>query len=162
MKKAFTLIELIFIIIIIGLLAAVSIPKFKNLTKHAKNASIKTVVNSIKDEVENIHAKWLINEDFVWDVDGDGKSDLNENGYPTKLDEGKNTRELFKYIIKVPVKSCNNSSNGCFEEYDDKKYEYNYSATKALRFEYNSTYGTVVCLNGIGISKSECENLLSR
>ncbi|MEO1928125.1 MAG: prepilin-type N-terminal cleavage/methylation domain-containing protein [Nautiliaceae bacterium] len=35
MKKAFTLIELIFVIVIIGLLAAVAIPKFQNLRQNA-------------------------------------------------------------------------------------------------------------------------------
>jgi len=65
MKKSFTLIELIFVIVIIGLLAVVAIPKFKNLTLHAKNASIKSIINSVQDSIENIHSKWLVNEDFV-------------------------------------------------------------------------------------------------
>jgi len=163
MKNSFTLIELIFVIVIIGLLASFAIPKFKNLTLHAKNSSIKTVVNSLKSEVENLHAKWLVNEDFVWiGADGeDHSSDWNNtSGYPAKLDSGAGSSDLFSYIFKVPIKSCNNTSNGCFEEYEDNKYEYNYSATKALRFEYNSSNGSVVCLDGVGVSKSECENLI--
>lgn len=40
MKKAFTLIELIFVIVIIGLLAAVAVPKFLNLKQNAEAANL--------------------------------------------------------------------------------------------------------------------------
>jgi len=47
MKKAFTLIELIFVIVIIGLLAAVAIPKFTNLKQSAKASNIiKTTIDT--------------------------------------------------------------------------------------------------------------------
>lgn len=36
MKKAFTLVELIFVIVIIGVLSAVAIPKYQNLKMHAE------------------------------------------------------------------------------------------------------------------------------
>jgi len=53
MKKAFTLIELIFVIVIIGLLAAVAVPKFLNLKQHATaNNVIKTTVDGAQQAVE--------------------------------------------------------------------------------------------------------------
>jgi len=52
MKKAFTLIELIFVIVIIGLLAAVAVPKFLNLKQNAEAANlIKTTVDTASSAV---------------------------------------------------------------------------------------------------------------
>jgi general secretion pathway protein G len=163
MKKAFTLIELIFVIVILGLLASVALPKFKNLTKHAKDSSIKSVITSVQSSIDNVHSQWVINDDFVW-VGADGKdhsADFNKTtGYPEKLDDGKGASKLFSYVLKVAINSCGNKSNGCFEEYDNNKYEYNYTASKALRFEYNESNGLIECDDGVGVTKEECENLL--
>ena len=53
MKKAFTLIELIFVIVIIGVLAAVAVPKFLNLKQHAEaNNVIKTTVDGAQQATE--------------------------------------------------------------------------------------------------------------
>jgi len=47
--KAFTLIELIFVIVIIGILSVVAIPKFRHLTAHAKtSAELATMSNSFR------------------------------------------------------------------------------------------------------------------
>jgi len=160
MKKSFTLIELIFAIVIIGFLAVVAVPKFMNLTTHAKNAFIKSIVTSVQDSIENIHAKWLVNEDFVWDPDGDGNSDLNSNGYPTKLDSGKDETELFKYVLKIPVYSCGNKTQSCWKEYDDNRYEYIFNQNKILKLDYNSSDGLLECVDGVGVSKEECKELI--
>jgi prepilin-type N-terminal cleavage/methylation domain-containing protein len=53
MNKAFTLIELIFVIVIIGLLSAIAIPKFLHLKEHATvNTIIKTTFDGAKKAVE--------------------------------------------------------------------------------------------------------------
>jgi len=53
MRRGFTLIELIFVIVIIGLLSAIAIPKFLNLKQNAEaSAVINTTVNAAQQAAE--------------------------------------------------------------------------------------------------------------
>ena len=156
--KAFTLIELIFTIIIIGILASVAIPKFVNLTTHAKNSNIKSIVSSVHSSIENIHGKWVVDDEYNWTM-SDGTS-LNEYGYPEKLDSGSGESDLFKYVLKIPVPSCGSKKSGCLEEWDDKRYRYFYTQDKILQFDYNATSGILECIDGIGISEEECKKII--
>jgi len=160
MKKAFTLIELLFVIVIIGVLASFAVPKFKNLSTHAKSSGVKSLITSVQSSIDNIHGKWIINDKYVWDPDGDGISNLNANGYPDSLDEGKDEKHLFKYVLKIPVPSCSSKEQGCWKEYDDNRYEYFYTPSKVLKIDYNSTSGVMECTDGDGVSKEECERII--
>jgi len=53
MKKAFTMIELIFVIVILGILAAVAIPKLMATRTDAKAATLAQEVQSAVQEVSN-------------------------------------------------------------------------------------------------------------
>ena len=65
MKRAFTLIELIFVIVIIGLLAAVAVPKFMNLKQHAEaNSVVKTTVDAAQQAVETASNMMDLENDY--------------------------------------------------------------------------------------------------
>jgi prepilin-type N-terminal cleavage/methylation domain-containing protein len=51
MKKAFTMIELIFVIVILGILAAVALPKFLWVAKQAHEANLKDFVGTLNRTV---------------------------------------------------------------------------------------------------------------
>jgi len=157
--RAFTLIELIFVIVIIGILVSIAIPKFINITTYAKHYNIKSIVASIHSSIEDIHGKWLINDGYNW-TSFDGLATLNSNGYPTKLDSGSGESKLFKYVLKIPIPSCSSKKSGCLEEWDDNKYRYFYTSNKILQFNYNEANGVLECVDGIGINKIECEKIL--
>lgn len=55
-KKGFTLIELVMIIVILGILSAVAIPKYFDLQSQAKTSAEKGVIGGIKSGISTYYA----------------------------------------------------------------------------------------------------------
>lgn len=87
MKKAFTLIELIFVIVIIGVLASVAVPKFAGLSDSAKISSELSTASSVQTALDDCHGEWIVNEgSFTCGNIQSTSSDFNNtSGYPTNL-----------------------------------------------------------------------------
>jgi len=100
MKKAFTLIELIFVIVIIGVLASYAIPKFSGLSDNAKISAELSTASSVQVALDSCHGEWIINEGSFTCGGSIESSDLNEYGYPNNDDMNASSTTALDKILK--------------------------------------------------------------
>lgn len=163
MKKAFTLVELIFVIVIIGILASVAIPKFVSTSKNASLTSVKSIVSSIRTGIENYHGEYIIDNTNDCPYPDLDDADVNTSG--EKLFAGAEGYTFFKN----PIISGNNGEKDSWVKTNDdeddniSKYAYYLNKNSYLQFEYNRSAGTFDCTDGSSDwNTSECEKIIDK
>ena len=61
-KKGFTLIELIIVIVILGIIAGVAIPKFIGLAAKARTGAARGVGGALSSSITSLHSDYLLNQ----------------------------------------------------------------------------------------------------
>lgn len=120
-QAGFTLVELLIVVIIIGILAAVALPAFLNQSGKAKVSSAKALVSAAVKECQ----VWLVEGTgaFAQTTSGGGDSiTFNTNGTCTATAGGNwtasSTSPVFTYTTGVAAtgivtKGCTSGSTGC-------------------------------------------------
>ncbi len=103
------MVELIFVIVVIGVLSSVAIPKFLGMKDGAKKTAEKAAFTALSTAIQTAHGEWSINEgEFTWGRHRPS-SELNstdssgdKTGYPTTL--GSSDDNPFNFVIKKSKK----------------------------------------------------------
>ena len=140
MKKAFTMIEIVFVVVILGILTAVAIPKFGSILEDAYLSKGKETVASIRSSIINERQKRLIQGQTgyaeILDDAGTGDGEA--------LFDGNDTVEMFRYPVYSGTdagkwkKTTNNSG-------DTIGYRYYLTKNKSVDFTYTKSDGTFDC-----------------
>jgi len=120
-KPAFTMIELIFVIVIIGILASIAVPKFLGIKDNAKKTAEIATMSAVSTAIDGAHAEWSINEgDFVWGNNQHNSiNPLNAVGYPDNLSANSHT---FGALLKA-----NTGSNKFQKVYENNTSDFTFS-----------------------------------
>ena len=146
-RKAFSMIELIFVIVILGILAGVAVPKMMGTRTDAYISKAKSQIASIKNGINTKAATSMLSGGC-------------SNNYPVDLNDSAITvngtgEDLFGNVLKEPIISSNSDGGWLFtgtlttSEIEDgnEKYTLKLENGRVAVFEYTKSDGIFKCIS---------------
>ncbi len=114
--KAFTLVELIFAIVIIGILSAIAVPKFITTSEMGYLSKAQSVATNLMASMATERQKRVLKGNF------DSIEDLGDSTYVfNKYKNGDHND-----VLSSPMKNCSASQRACWERIDATHYVYKF------------------------------------
>jgi MSHA pilin protein MshA len=121
-SRGFTLIELVVVIVLIGVLSAVAIPKFYSISADARLTILESLKGSLTSGAHLVYYKSVIDgvdsgSDYL-DINGDGTDDISiRSGYPRVAGSCDNFLEGLDYWMTLSIDASCDLSNTDAEWY---------------------------------------------
>lgn len=102
-RQGFTLIELVAVILILSILAAIALPKFLDITDQAHDSAIKAVNGSFSTAVTSVRAQWLVEGGAGSNVSFSGENvPVSANGWPSPVAGTTDCTDLWGALMHNP------------------------------------------------------------
>ena len=108
MKRAFTMIELVFVIVVIGILAAIAVPKFAATRDDAMIANARATVGALRSAIATERQKSILRGVFT-DIDGATAEGLLDYGLDSRWSRSGND---FTFTLPADSTTCIFSVSG--------------------------------------------------
>jgi len=125
LREAFTLIELVFVIIVLGILAALALPKLGPALESGYLSKAKSTVTAIRGGLQLYKTKHIL---------------LGQSPYPQTLDS--DTNHLFDQILPEAIPSSTDVGGWSKE---NNSYTFHLENGKQVVFDYDPSKGSFVC-----------------
>ena len=126
MKKAFTLIELVFVIVILGILATVAIPKLIVTRDDAEIAKAKSQIAAVRSGIQLKRNEMILS---------------GTQGYPTSLEDG---ACCFGGILSTRIEERKDDNSYGWKKNTDDSYTIN-TNKEQVKFTYDKDKGSFKC-----------------
>lgn len=126
MKKAFTLIELVFVIVILGILATVAIPKLIVTRDDAEIAKAKSQIAAVRSGIQLKRNEMILS---------------GQQGYPTSLEDG---TCCFGGILSTKIEQRKDENSYGWKKETDGSYTIN-TNKEQVKFTYSDSDGSFKC-----------------
>lgn len=160
MKKAFTMMELIMVIVIIGILAGIAIPKFAATRSDAEVTKAKTTVASIKASLSTERQLRLLRGDFnaINNLDNDSVASTAISNFSDNAAQAATPALPKTSVLGSTVPSCVGTSRGCWVKNSAVSYTYRMpGGTTNVNFALAG--GQFDCTVGTSASGKACATL---
>ena len=125
-QKAFTMIELVFVIVVIGILSAIALPRFGETADNAYLTKAQSTVATVRSALSTERQKRILRGDTttaIVDLGLDSTGTVGSNAFDHfSTDADGNYTEVFPY----PVAACNGNQRACWVRNSATTYWYRF------------------------------------
>lgn len=159
----FTLIELVVVVVILGVLSAIALPRFIDLSEDAEASAFTATGSAFRAGVEQVHIAWLIRangqaiQDFIEIPDPSVGGDLSVNsfGYPADtrgvsltLNSDNDCLDVWRAVLSASGADVDSSDSSDYQAtFSSPLCIYTLVNNPSLNVTYNSQTGDVVINN---------------
>ena len=137
-QKAFTMVELVFVIVVIGILSAIALPRFGGAAEDAYFAKAKTTLVTVRVAIKTERQRRILRGDFkkIGDL-----GDATNAFYLMEKDSDDKQTSIFTY----PIVNCANGQKACWDRTSATTYSYRFPSSGQADFVLDKDTTTLNC-----------------